>query len=80
MARQRNLNLTERSPLLHIEAPGCIINIHCGLRDMDGRKVVNISVEADGDRYSGDPEWWVDGELGNKGRAVRVVCTGRREP
>lgn len=78
---QRNISLSSRSKktLLHIEAPGCIINIRVGLTDMDGREVTNVSVMANGNRYAGDPEWWVNGEKGNTGCAMRVVCTGREE-
>lgn len=76
---QRNVSLTKKSGLLHIEAPGCIVNIKCGLTDWDGREVVNVSISANGNRYSGDPEWWINGEHGNSGVAVRVVCTGYKQ-
>jgi hypothetical protein len=66
-------NERSRDKLLHIEAPGCIINIHVGLTDNTGRSVTAISINADGDRYSGDPAWWIDGEKGNAGVGVRVV-------
>lgn len=72
---QRNISISERSRtnLLHIEAPGCIINIRVGLTDHEGRSVTAISIEADGDRYAGDPEWWIEGDRGSKGIGVRVV-------
>lgn len=75
---QRNISISGRSrhKLLHIEAPGCIVNIRVGLTDTDGREVVNVSVTADGDRYAGDPEWWMDGKRGETGGVFRVVCTG----
>lgn len=62
--------------LLHIEVPGCIVNISMH-SDETGRAVTRVSVSADGNRYSGDPEWWVEGVKGNSGVAVRVVCLGR---
>jgi len=65
-----------RSDVLHIEAPGAIVNISCHT-DSEGREVTRVSISADGNRYSGDPEWWVDGVKGNSGVAVRVVCLGR---
>jgi hypothetical protein len=75
---QRNIAISDRSrcKLLHIEAPGCIINIRVGLTDTDGRKVTNVSIEADGDRYVGDPEWWIDAGDGKWSRSggARVVC------
>lgn len=75
---QRNIHLGPRSALLHIEGPGFICNIQVGLADERGRPVSRIAVSADGDRYSGDPQWWIDGRRGQigRGRAVRVVCTG----
>ncbi len=71
----RSIRLTEKSKLLHIEAPGCIVNIDPGLCDSEGRKVCNVSVSADGDRYKGDAQWWVDGEAGNRGVGLRIVQT-----
>ena len=49
--------ISERSKdkKLHIEAPGCIINIHVGLVDMDGRKVTSVSIKCD--QYAGEPRW-----------------------
>lgn len=43
----------------HLEGPGFIANFTTGLRDNEGREVVHVSISADGDRYKGDPEWWV---------------------
>jgi len=39
--------LKPRSELLHIEAPGCIINIRVQLADVDGREVTAIEVLPD---------------------------------
>lgn len=78
MSGQRNINVGPNSKLLHIEGPGFVCNIRCGLTDERGRPVSRIAVSANGDTYSGDPEWWIDGRRGQsgRGRAVRVVCTG----
>lgn len=73
--RTISLSSRSRAKLLHIEAPGCIINIHVGLSDVDGREVTRVSIDADGDRYSGEPQWWIDGEEGKKGLGVRIVRT-----
>jgi len=74
----RTISLTRRSKKqpLHIEAPGCIINITTGLSDADGNAVTHISISASGDRYSGEPAWWIDGKEGEDGLAVRVVQDG----
>lgn len=73
----KRMSLTRRD-FLHVEAPGCIINIRCDLADRDGRPVVSVEVLADGDRYAGDPQWWIDGKAGdNSARScsLRVVRT-----
>lgn len=44
---------------LHIEAPGCIVNIMVGLSDHDGREVTNISVTTS--QYAGEQPWFIDG-------------------
>lgn len=71
----RNVSLTRKSGLLHIEAPGCIVNIDPQLTDSEGRHVVHVSVAADGNRYAGEPEWWVDGLRGNDGVGLRIIQT-----
>ncbi len=60
---------------LHIEAPGCIVNIEM-LHDAEGCPVTRVDVSADGDRYAGGPEWWcadAGQPLGPRGIGVRVV-------
>lgn len=69
------ISARSRDKLLHIEGPGFLVNIQIGLTDQEGRPVSNISVIADGDRYKGDPEYWVNGEVGNSGVALRIVRT-----
>lgn len=63
----RTIRLTERSqtPILHVEADGCIVNVQVGLRDREGRRVTRIDVIPDG--YIGE-EWDADGPT-----AVRVI-------
>ena len=54
--------------MLHVEAPGCIINIETTHTDDEGRPFVRVEVMADRDRYAGDPEWWLTrGRLGPRG-------------
>lgn len=65
-----------RAKLLHIEAPGCIVNIEID-HVMNGHPMTLVSVQVDGDRYAGDPEWWVDGVRGNKGESFRIVQVQR---
>lgn len=45
--------------VLHVEAPGCVINIQVGLTDGGGRAVTNISVTAS--QYAGEAPWFIDG-------------------
>jgi hypothetical protein len=63
--------------VLHIEAPGCIVNIRVGLTDSEGRAVTSVSISADGNRYSGEPQWWIEGVPGNATAGARIV---RRDP
>ena len=75
--RYRTIQLTRRSrpPSLHIEAPGCIVNIDL-LTDSEGRNVTRVDVNANGDRYAGEPEWWcidAGATLEPRGIGVRVV-------
>lgn len=58
---------------LHIEAPGCIVNIHAGLADAAGREVTRVSVDANADKYAGDPQWWCPDLQDPKGLGIRVV-------
>ncbi|GMU20575.1 MAG: hypothetical protein AMXMBFR13_06720 [Phycisphaerae bacterium] len=62
---------------LHIEVPGAIVNIYTHLRDEGGRQVVRVSVDADGDKYAGEPQWWcpdlADNGLDPGGVGIRIV-------
>jgi hypothetical protein len=71
----RTINVSERSRtgVLHVEAPGCIVNIYHKLRDRNGNRVVSVEVRADGKRFSGEPEWWIDAKPGDDYLRLRVV-------
>ena len=69
--------LGARSRHLKIEAPGVLVHVEPGHRDDRGRQVTYISVSADGDRYGGEPAWWVSGRKGSLGRGFRVVQMAR---
>lgn len=73
------LSQRSRRKELKIEAPGAIINIRIDLTDDQGRPITYVSVAADGNRCAGDPEWWVDGEVGNKGTGLRIIRTTNPE-
>jgi hypothetical protein len=73
--KSTTIHLGRKSNMLRVEAPGCIVNISARLTDSEGRQVVRVEVSAAGDRYIGDPQWWLEGEAGNWGRALRVVQT-----
>lgn len=46
--------------LLHIEAEGCIVNIHEGLHDSHGRAVTYVEIIPD-DHYMGERIWRLRG-------------------
>lgn len=76
--RRINISPKARDKLVHIEFPGGLINIHLGLTNSDGQDVTHISISADGDRYAGNPEYWVNGEHGNAGLGLRIVKDSRK--
>jgi hypothetical protein len=53
---------------LHIEAPGCIVNIHAGLEDAEGNPVTSVQVLCDS--YLGNA-WRL--ENGEKFAGLRVT-------
>ena len=57
--------ITASRKSLHIEAPGCIVNIRLGLRDLSGRRVTSIEIIPD--QQIGE-EWTLDGQS-----QVRVI-------
>jgi len=69
----KTIVISERSrdKQLHIEAPGCIINIHTGLRTSDGQRATAITVQCD--QYAGEPKWTLPDLGGAKHFNVRVV-------
>lgn len=57
-----------------IEFPGGIVHVETGLCNARNRKVVHVSVTADGARYEGDPEWWAKwGDTNPSGGACRII-------
>ena len=80
MTINKRLTLSEKAPtLLHVEAPGCIINIRTGLSCPDG-EVTRIDVLADGDRYGNNPQWWIEGQAHHSGMGMRVIKTDTPRP
>lgn len=77
----KRITVSKRSQheILHIEAPGCMVNIQHGLHDAEGREVTRVEVIADGARYSSESPWWVEGKPGADGMALRIVRC-RRAP
>jgi hypothetical protein len=70
-----SVRLTRRPKLVHIEAPGCVVDSNPALTDSDSRMVCRVDVNADLDRYQGDPRWWIDGEARNNGISAGIVQT-----
>ncbi len=67
------LNKRSKHDVLHIEAPGCIINIRHGLTNRDGQAVTSINVIPD-DHYAGEKAWRVVADGWDaSGINVRVV-------
>jgi hypothetical protein len=81
--RTKRVNLSSKRERLHIEAPGCIVNIHTGMVTVDGAEVTSVEVIADGDRYAGEPPWWIDDDGGrshyHRLRIVKQACSWRSE-
>jgi hypothetical protein len=67
----KTIRVTKRSrhEVLHIEAPGCVVNIRHGLKDVDGHEVTSIQVIAD--QYT-DDEWHLPDHEGLYSVGVRV--------
>lgn len=63
--------------IMHIEAPGAIINVQVGLSTNGSDEVTRVEVLADGDRYAGEPEWWIEGKKGNATLATRIIRRDR---
>lgn len=55
---------------LHIEAPGCIVNIMADLKDDEGRAVTTVEILANGERFPSDP-WWIVGVGKERGDTKR---------
>lgn len=75
MSKYKTIILNRRCKPLHIEAPGCIVNIDLWY-DAEGRNVTKVDVSANGDRYAGDAEWWcadAGARLEPRGIGIRIV-------
>jgi hypothetical protein len=68
-----------RPHLLHVEAPGCIVNIHVGLTDRHGRAVTAVFVLPDDETRGGDQNGRIWRAHSGATGGVRVVrLKGRR--
>lgn len=56
---------------LHIEAPGCVINIHPGLHNTKGQEVTAITIQCD--QYAGESKWTLPDYEDSKHLNVRAV-------
>jgi hypothetical protein len=68
MAKRITVSKQQTGKLVHIEAPGCIVNIRVGLSDIDGREVTAVEILPDRDRAPG--EFW---SLADDRRAVAMI-------
>jgi hypothetical protein len=59
---------------IKITFPGGMVNVECGLTNLEGHPVVRVGVSADGDRYAGDPKWWAHwGDTDIRGGGCRII-------
>lgn len=70
----RRINFTNprKEDVLHIEAPGCVVNVRIGLTTEDGRRATAVEVLADGYAGTGN-QWSLPDHGGGRHVAVRVV-------
>ena len=59
---------------LHCEVDGCIVNIHTGLTDIEGRTVTRVSIMCDD--YAGEPSWSIEGRPGDLNQGIRIIQEG----
>jgi hypothetical protein len=69
----KTIVISERSKdkLLHIEAPGCIVNIRVGLSDSNGNAITSVEVKCD--EYAGEPHVYLPDFDNAKALNVRVL-------
>jgi hypothetical protein len=60
---------------MRVETDGCVVHIAVGVLDEHGTPITYVSVEADGNRHQGGPEWWVanGSKVEPSGVGLRVV-------
>ncbi len=59
---------------LKVEFPGGMVTVTTGLTNRKGEPVVNVSVSADSDQFSGEPQHWAHwGETTARGGGVRII-------
>ena len=64
--------------VLHIEAEGCIVNVHVRLRDSRGRKVTRVDVLPADERRGGDGQGRIWRLRSSHGCARVVQLKGRK--
>jgi hypothetical protein len=73
MARKPSATVSKRDngQLIHIEAPGCIVNIRLGLSTVAGQEVTAITIQCD--NYAGEAAWTMPDFENARHLHVRVV-------
>lgn len=66
--------------LLHVEAPGCIVNIRVGLTDAEGREVTRVDVLPEDETRSPDPDGYYWRQTPGDARVIRDAERYRHEP
>lgn len=77
--RRVSIGYNRKPKELIVEFPGGMIHLTTGLSNRFGQEVSAVSVEVNGDRYAGDPEYWaVSGTPDAKGVGLRILKGGTK--
>ena len=66
MVKRLGISVSRRNGYMHLEAPGCIVNIYPHLRNVKGQEVTTVAI-------SSDEDWETPDHGDGRGVSVRVV-------
>lgn len=79
-AKRVQIGYKRQARELIVEFPGGRVHLTTGLWNRKGQEVTAVSVEADGNRFAGDPEYWADcGEANETGVGLRIIKAPKAE-
>lgn len=70
--RSIRFNEKSRADILHIEIPGAIVNIQCGLRDHDEHKITSVAISRDWASEENWRRWMFMDSPASEGMNVRI--------